>query len=88
MLHIAMATHYLKGTYWPPNQILKISDDVTVKSFLNLSQKVVFLFVIPRSISVQNLSKIGQEAKKLQKIRNGVILTTFLKIAQQFFVCE
>ena len=51
-----------------PNRVLKISDDDTVTSFLNQSQQnFVFLFVIPRSISVQNLSKIGQETKNLQK---------------------
>ena len=37
---------------------------------------------------MQNLSKFGQETKKVQKIGNGVIVTSFLKIAQQFFVCE
>ena len=37
---------------------------------------------------MQNLSKIGQETKKLQKIGNDVIVTSFLQIAQQFFVCE
>ena len=37
---------------------------------------------------MQNLSKIGQETKKLQKLGNDVIVTSFLKIAQQFFVCE
>ena len=37
---------------------------------------------------MQNLSKIGQETKKLQKMGNEVIATSFLKIAQQFFVCE
>ena len=37
---------------------------------------------------MQNLSKIGQETKKLQKMRKDVIVTSFLKIAQQFFVCE
>ena len=36
---------------------------------------------------MQNLSKIGQATKKLQKMGNGVIVTSFLKIAQQFFVC-
>ena len=52
------------------NQVLKISDDVIVMSFLNQSQQnFVFLFVIPRGISVHNLSKIGQETKKLQKNR-------------------
>ena len=33
-----------------------------------------------------NLSKIGQETKKLQKMGNDVIVMSFLKIAQQFFV--
>ena len=33
---------------------------------------------------MQNLSKIGQETKKLKKWE----MTSFLKIAQQFFVCE
>ena len=37
---------------------------------------------------MQNLSKIGQETKKLQKMGNDVIVTSFLKIAQQFFVYE
>ena len=37
---------------------------------------------------MQNLSKIGQETKKLQKMGNDVIVTSFLKITQQFFVCE
>ena len=37
---------------------------------------------------MQNLSKIGQETKKLQKMGNYVIVTSFLKIAQQFFLCE
>ena len=37
---------------------------------------------------MQNLSKIGQETKKSQKIGNDVIVTSFLKIAHQFFVCE
>ena len=59
MLHIAMATHSLKGTFD------KSGDDV-MTSFLNQSQQnFVFLFVLPRGISVQNLSKIGQETKKL-----------------------
>ena len=38
--------------------------------------------------SFENLSKIRQETKKLQKMRNDVIVTSFLKITQQFFVCE
>ena len=37
---------------------------------------------------MQNLSKIGQGTKKLQKMRNDVIVTSFLKITLQFFVCE
>ena len=87
MLHIAMATHSLKGTL--TNRVLKFSDDVIVTSFLNKAQQnFVFLFVIPRSISVQNLSKIRQETMKLQEMGNDVIVTSFLKIAQQFFVCE
>ena len=48
----------------------------------------MFLFVMPRGISVQNLRKIGQETKKLQKIGNDIIVMSFLKIVQQFFVCE
>ena len=48
-------------------QVLEISDNVTVTSFLiNLNKILLFLFVIPKSISVQNLSKIGQETKKLK----------------------
>ena len=50
------------------NWVLEIIDYVTVTSFCNQSQQnFVFLFVIPRNISIQNLSKIGQETKKLQK---------------------
>ena len=50
------------------NQVLEIIDDVTVTSFCNQSlQNFVFLFVIPTSISIQNLSKIEQETKKLKK---------------------
>ena len=46
------------------NQLLEIIDDVTVASFSNQSQQnFVVLFVIPRSISVQNLSKIEQETE-------------------------
>ena len=64
------------------NQILEIIDDVTVSSFCNQSQQnFVSLFVIPRSISVQNLNK------EVAKMANEVIVTSFLKIAQQFFVC-
>ena len=67
-------------------RVLKISVDVIVTSFLNQSQQnFVLLFVIPRGISVQNLSKIGLEKKKLQKMGNEVIVTSFLKIAQQIF---
>ena len=71
------------------NRILKISDDVIVTSFLNQSQQnFVFFVSLPTGNSIQNLSKIGQETKKLQKMGNDVILTSFLQIAQQFFVCE
>ena len=37
---------------------------------------------------MQSFSTIGQETKTLQKIGNDVIVTSFLKTAQQFFVCE
>ena len=37
---------------------------------------------------MKNLRKIGQETKKLQKMGNDVIVMSFLKIAQQFFVSE
>ena len=58
-------------------------------SFLNQSQQnLVYLFIILRCISVQTLRKIGQETKKLQKLTNDVIVTSFLKTAQQFSVCE
>ena len=33
---------------------------------------------------MQNLSKIGQETKKLRKLGNDIIVTSFLKIAQHF----
>ena len=79
-----MATHSLRVLR--QNQVIEIIDDTSVTSLCNQSQQnFVFLFVIPRSISVQNLSKIGQETKKLQKMANDVIMTSFLKIAQHFF---
>ena len=82
-----MATHSLKGTL--TNWVLKISDDVIVTSLIHQSQQnFVFLFFIPRGISVKNLRKIEQETKKLQKIGNDIIVMSFLKLAQQFFVCE
>ena len=37
---------------------------------------------------MQNLSKIEQETMKLQKMGNDVIVTSFLKVAPQFLVCE
>ena len=71
------------------NQVIEIIDDVTVTSFCNQSQQnSVFLFLIPRSISAQNLSKIGQETKNLQKMGNDVFVTSFLKMAQRVFVFE
>ena len=58
---------YFEG-YFLPNWVLKIIDDVIETSFLNQSQQNFLIsFVIPKSISVQDLMKIGQEAKKLQK---------------------
>ena len=87
MLRIKMATHSLRALR--QNWVLEIINDVTMTSFCNqFQQNFVVLFVIPRSVSVQNLSKIGQETKKLQEIRNDVIVTSFLKISQQLFVCE
>ena len=63
------------------NRVIEIIDDVTVTSFCNQSQQnIVFLVVIPRSISVQKLSKAGQSTKKLQKWQ----MTSFLKIPEQF----
>ena len=65
-LHIAMAIHSFKTTY--TKFVLKISYDVTVTLFLKqFQQNIAFLFVMLRSISVKNLSKIGQETKKLQE---------------------
>ena len=37
---------------------------------------------------MKNLRKIRQETKKLQKMGNDIIVMSFLKIAQQIFVCE
>ena len=37
---------------------------------------------------MQKLSKIVQETKKLKKMGNDIIVMSYLKIAQQFFVCE
>ena len=66
-------------------EILMTSCDVI---FQSISAKFCILFVILRSIFVHNLSKIGQETKKLHKMAIDVIMTSFLKIAQQFFVFE
>ena len=37
---------------------------------------------------MQNLSKNRTRNKEVAKMGNEVIVTSFLKIAQQFFVCE
>ena len=57
------------------NWVLEITDGVTVTSFCNQSQQnFVFLFVLnTKNISIQNLSKIGRETKKLQKMGNDVM---------------
>ena len=52
------------------NQVLKISDDVIVTSFLNQSQqKFVFLFVIPRGISVHKFEQNRTRDKEVAKNR-------------------
>ena len=57
-----------------PNLGLRVSDNVTVTSFLKQPQQnFVFLFVMSENISVQYLSKIRQETNKLQKLGNDVI---------------
>ena len=72
-----MATDSLKSTW--ANRVLQIG----VMSFLNGSkQNFAFSFLIPRNISVPNWGNIGKETKELQKMRNGVIMMSFLKIAQ------
>ena len=87
MLYIKMVTHSLRALR--QNWVFEIINDVTMTSLCNQSQQNFgFLFVIQRSASVQNLSKIGRETKKLQEIRNDFIVTSFLKVAQQLFVCE
>ena len=67
------------------NGTIQLSNGVTVTLFLNqsllnfkvflevISSTSLFSFVIPRSISVENLSKIRQETKKLQKMGKDVI---------------
>ena len=37
---------------------------------------------------MQNLRKLGQEIKSCKKWEMTSFVTSFLKIAQQFFVCE
>ena len=65
-------------------RVLEIIDDVTVTIFCNqFQQYFAFLFVITRSISVQNLRKIGKK-RKVEKYK----MTSFLKIAQQFLMFE
>ena len=67
------------------NRVIEIIDDLTVASFCCQSQQnFVFLFVIPRSIFVQNLSKIGQETKKLHKGECDIVS----KNSSIFFVFE
>ena len=58
----ASATHFFRVL--TQNRILEMIDDISVNES---QQNFVILLVIPRSISVQNLSKIGQETKKLKK---------------------
>ena len=75
--------HILLRILWQ-NRVIEIIDDVTVTSFRNQSQQF-FIFVCNTNKHLcTKLSKIGQERKKLQKMTNDVILTSFLKIAQQF----
>ena len=66
------------------NRVLEIIDDVTVTSFCNQSQQnFVFLFAIPKK---HHCTKFEQSRKRNNEVekRNDVIMTSFLKIAEQF----
>ena len=79
MLYIKMATHSF--ILLRQNQVLEIIDDVTVMSFCEQPrQNFVFLLVIP-------LYKIRAKSDKNKEVVKRE-MTSFLKIAQHFFVRE
>ena len=87
MLHIAMATHSLKGIFDkldPQNQWWRHCDVISQ----SISTKFcIFVCYTKRHLWAkfeQNRTRNKEVAKK----GNDVIVTSFLKIAQQFCVCE
>ena len=81
MVHIAMATHSLKGTF--PNRVLKISDDVI---FQSISTKFCNFVCYTKKHLYAKFEQNRIRNKKVAKIGNDISVTSFLKIAQQFFV--
>ena len=82
-----MATHSLKGTFdksGPQNQWWRHCDVICQ----SISTKFCIFVCYTERHLCANLSKIEPETKKLQKMGNDIIVTSFLKIAHQFLVCE
>ena len=83
MLHIAIATHSLKGTFdksGPQNHCDVISQSISTKF-------CIFVCDTKRHLCAK-FEQNRTRNKKVAKMGNDVIVTSFLKIAQQFFVCE
>ena len=67
------------------NLVPEIINEVTVASFCNQSQQNFVIFVCnTKKHLCTKFDQNRKETKKLQKMRNDVIVTSLLKIAQQF----
>ena len=78
-----MATHSLKGTFdklCPQNQCDVISQSMSTKF-------CIFVCYTKRYVCAK-FEQNQTRNKEVTKMGNGVIVTSFLKIAQQFLVCE
>ena len=83
-----MTTHSLKGTFdklCPQNQWWCHCDVISQ----SISTKFcIFVFFIPRGISVQNMSKVGQETNKLQNNGKWRHCDVISENSSAIFVCE
>ena len=71
------------------NRVLKISDDIIVTSFLIQSHKKFCIFVCyAKRHLCAKFEQNRTRNKEVEKKGNDAIVMSFLKITQQFFVCE
>ena len=87
MLHIAIATHSLKGTFdkWGPQNQRRRHCDVISQS---MSTKFcIFVCYAKRHLCAKSEQNRTRN-KEVAKMGNDVIVISFLKIAQQCFVWE